>query len=66
MNGELNERLYVTGDTHKSDIVERLSFQGFPESREFKYEDRNKVFVLVLGDFGAIWNGDKQEEYIYN
>lgn len=54
-------RLYVTGDTHRH-WVERLSFQNFPESREFDFEDRDKIFVLVLGDFG-IWNDDRQEEY---
>ena len=60
----MNERLYVTGDTHSNEnMIERLSFRGFPESRTFNYENKNNTFVLILGDFGGIWHDNKQERY---
>ena len=59
---KMHERLYVTGDTHR-EVIERLSFQGFPESRKFTSEDKDKTFVLILGDFGVIWHDDNQERY---
>lgn len=63
MDRGIDESLYITGDTH-GNALERLSFQEFPESRTFRYEDRDKIFVLVLGDFGVIWHGGKEEKYI--
>lgn len=57
----MDERLYVTGDTHRY-WVERLSYENFPESRSFSFEDKDRIFVLIMGDFG-IWNDDKQEKY---
>ena len=48
--------IFVTGDTHGD--VRRFSTEAFPEQKEMTKDD----FVVILGDFGLIWN-NKQSSY---
>jgi hypothetical protein len=53
-------RIFITGDTHGT--FNRFNSTNFEDGRELTKND----FVIVLGDFGLIWNylqSDKQEEY---
>lgn len=51
--------IYVTGDIHGD--PRRLNAECFPEQMEMTRED----FVIILGDFGLVWNHSetKQEKY---
>ncbi len=49
--------VYVTGDIHGD--PRRLSTSVFPEQREMTRDD----YVIILGDFGLVWSGDKEEAY---
>jgi predicted phosphodiesterase len=51
--------IYLTGDTHGSLDIRKLSTSRFPEQRQMKKED----YVVVLGDFGLVWNNDKDDMY---
>ena len=48
--------LFATGDTHGD--FGRFSAEIFPEQNELGRED----FVLICGDFGGVWSGDKKEQ----
>lgn len=61
--------IFVTGDTHGPDklslhsvdgFVNRLNMMSFPEQKEMTKDD----FVVILGDFGGVWNytGETKEE----
>lgn len=49
--------VYVTGDCHGD--FRRFSTSIFPEQKEMTKND----FVIILGDFGGIWSGSKEEKY---
>lgn len=49
--------IYITGDTHSD--VKRLSVESFPEQKDMTKDD----YVIILGDFGLVWNKDKESEY---
>lgn len=49
--------IYITGDCHSD--VRRFNTEIFPEQKEMTRED----FVIILGDFGLIWSGNKEEQY---
>ena len=42
--------IFITGDTHAD--VERFNTEIFPEQKEMTKDD----YVIVLGDFGLVWN----------
>ena len=42
--------IYLTGDTHGE--VQRFSADSFPEQKEMTKDD----YVIILGDFGLIWD----------
>ncbi len=42
--------IFITGDTHGD--VSRLSLENFPEQKEMTKDD----YVIILGDFGLIWD----------
>lgn len=42
--------IYLTGDTHGE--VQRFSADSFPEQKEMTKDD----YVIVLGDFGLVWD----------
>lgn len=52
-------RIIITGDTHGSVEMNRLSFKNFPEGHSLTKND----YVIITGDFGAIWDGTKTDEY---
>ena len=47
--------IYLTGDTHSD--FRRLNARVFPEQKKMTKED----YVIILGDFGGIWNADPQD-----
>jgi len=47
--------IYVTGDIHGD--PSRLSSDSFPEQKEMTKDD----YVIILGDFGLVWNNSKNE-----
>ena len=55
-------RLFFTGDTHNSLEIKRISRKNFSLGRELNKED----LLIVLGDFGFPWNGDKTDKYWLN
>ena len=50
-------KVYVTGDIHGDPT--RFSMDNFPEQRELTKDD----YVIILGDFGLVWNGSREENY---
>ena len=46
--------IYVTGDCHQN--FERFNNSIFPEQNEMTKDD----YVIILGDFGGVWNKDKE------
>lgn len=49
--------VYVTGDTHGcKGILTKLNTENFYEQKEMAKDEQN--FVIVLGDFGVIWNNN--------
>ncbi len=52
--------IYITGDTHGMIDWEKLNTTEFPEQKDLTRED----YVIVLGDFGGVWDGDKQDRHI--
>lgn len=54
--------IYLTGDTHGSNGIFRLSRMNFPEGKHLTKKD----YVIVLGDFGVIWKNIPDEEEEYN
>ena len=51
--------IYVTGDTHGSYDLHKLNAKNFPEQRALTKSD----YVIVLGDFGLVWNNSDEEMY---
>lgn len=52
--------IYITGDTHGMIDWEKLNTTEFPEQKSLSRDD----YVIVLGDFGGIWDGADQDRYI--
>ena len=54
--------LLITGDIH-SEVCKRFSFKQHPELRTLTDKD----FMIIAGDFGAIWNwtGNSKEDKYY-
>ena len=51
----MNMRIFITGDTHGTLDMGKLSEANFPEQKNLTKEDN----LLILGDFGGVWFGDK-------
>ncbi len=51
--------IYITGDIHGSISIKRLNTKKFPQQKEMTKSD----FVLISGDFGLVWNNDKEDQY---
>lgn len=49
--------VFVTGDTHAN--FRRFNTKSFKEQANMTRDD----YVIVLGDFGGVWNGGKEEKY---
>lgn len=52
---------YITGDTHGMTDWEKLNTTHFPEQ---KYMSDYYDFLIIVGDFGGIWDGAEQDRYI--
>lgn len=50
-------KLYITGDCHGE--FKKFGMARFPEQKSLTKQD----YVIICGDFGGIWNGDKSEKY---
>lgn len=58
-------RIFLTGDTHIPIDISKLNTKNFPKGNDLTKDD----YVIVLGDFGLIWNyvqSDKEEVYWTN
>lgn len=53
-------KLLVTGDTHNQIDIGKLTTKKFPFQKELTKDD----VLVVLGDWGAIWYGDKRDKYM--
>lgn len=51
--------IYLTGDTHIPIDIDKLSTKNFPAQKQLTRKD----YVIVLGDFGLLWEKDKTYEY---
>lgn len=52
--------IYITGDIHGTHSVNtRFNRWNFPEQKKLNKQD----VVIIAGDFGLIWNGDKEDQY---
>lgn len=49
--------IFITGDTHMPLDMNKLSFERFPIQGELTKQD----YVIVCGDFGGIWDGEKHD-----
>lgn len=52
--------IYVTGDTHGSLEIDKLSTKNFPVQKELSKKD----YVIIAGDFGCIWSGHKDKFWL--
>lgn len=48
--------IYLTGDTHIPIDVSKLNTKNFPDQKNLTRND----YVIVLGDFGLLWNEDAE------
>lgn len=51
--------IFITGDTHIPNDIEKLNELSFPEYKKLTKKD----YVIITGDFGGVWNNSKQELY---
>ena len=52
--------IYVVGDTHGDYDWSKLNTVQFPEQKQLTSAD----YVIVLGDWGGVWDGGKQDKYV--
>ncbi len=48
--------IYITGDCHRN--YQRFNKSVFPEQNEMTKDD----YVIILGDFGGVWDNDKESK----
>lgn len=51
--------IYITGDTHGDYDLEKITTRIWSAQRKLTRAD----YLIICGDFGAIWNGDRKDEY---
>lgn len=51
--------VYVTGDTHGSIDIKKLTTKKFPQQNSMTKDD----FLIVCGDFGCVWDNSKNDLY---
>jgi len=54
-------KIFLTGDTHIPIDIGKISYGVWPQSKDLTRED----LLIVLGDFGLIWDNDPSEEEKY-
>lgn len=52
--------IYICGDTHGDYDFHKLNSTLFPDGKMLTKDD----YVIVCGDFGAVWDKDKQDKYV--
>lgn len=50
-------RIFITGDTHGSYDMSKLSRRHFPEGKTLSKND----YVIICGDFGCVWGGELEK-----
>ena len=55
-----NRKIYAVGDTHGDIDLYKLNSKFFREGKKLTKND----YVIVCGDFGAIWDGGKSDAYL--
>lgn len=50
--------IYITGDLHGAYDIEKLNTTNFPDQKEMSKKD----YLVILGDFGLVWNEDKENK----
>jgi len=56
----MSNRLLITGDTHGEIDIHKLSTKNFPFQKELDKTD----ILIVLGDFGVLWDNSSNDKYI--
>lgn len=51
--------IYITGDLHGDIDIHKLNTKKFPQQYNLTKND----YLIVLGDFGLVWDNSKQEKY---
>lgn len=51
--------IYITGDLHGENDINKLSNKNFPKGKELTKDD----YLIICGDFGLRFFGNKTEEY---
>ncbi|WP_434291206.1 metallophosphoesterase [Clostridium botulinum] len=51
--------IFITGDTHIPNDIEKLNELNFPEYKNLTEKD----YVIITGDFGGVWNNSEKELY---
>ena len=51
--------VYITGDTHIPVDIAKLNSKRFPAQKDLTKDD----FLIICGDFGGVWNNDREEMY---
>jgi len=54
-----NNMIYITGDTHRTYDISKLMPDSFPQQNKMTKSD----YLIILGDFGCIWNGNKSDQH---
>lgn len=54
--------VWLTGDTHRDIDVHKLDSKVWPMQHVLSRED----FLIILGDFGCVWNGGKADNWWLN
>ena len=52
--------IFITGDTHRIRDIDKLEVEQFPEQEMLTKDD----YLIIAGDFGAVWTGDAQDDEI--
>lgn len=52
--------IYICGDTHGDYDFHKLNSTLFPDGKTLTKDD----YVIVCGDFGAVWDKGKQDKYV--
>ena len=54
--------VYITGDTHADIDIHKLTTTAFPDQLRMTKND----YVIILGDFGFVWDGGKSDTWWQN
>lgn len=52
--------IFVTGDTHGHIDIKKLEPENFPKQKKLTRND----YLIIAGDFGAVWYGDERDDVL--